>query len=413
MEVKRFHAPDMRQAIRRIREELGPDAVILSNRRVADGIEILAAREYEAEIPPSSLAGGAPPDPGRDPGAGPARDPVVASIPGHGAAAGGDAGTGAGRAGYPAAGREDGAEIQAMRREIRQLRGLLEKELSQWGLRELERRDPERAELTRRLQDFGLRPRQAGRLAAGVEPGLDADAGWWQALGQIARELPVEDDPILDRGGLVALVGPTGVGKTTTVAKLAARYALRHGRRHVALISTDNYRIGAHDQLQTYGRLLGIPVYTADTAADLAAAVEELGDTGLVLVDSAGMGQRDRRLRAQMDALTAAGPALRSYLVLAANTAPDTLAEVTRVFAPLSPGGCILTKVDEAVQLGGVMGALLASALPLSYVCDGQRVPEDLHPARAHTLVSRAAALAEAAANEQGDAEEAPAHAHV
>jgi flagellar biosynthesis protein FlhF len=198
----------------------------------------------------------------------------------------------------------------------------------------------------------------------------------------------------MDQGGVVALVGSTGVGKTTSVAKLAARYVLRHGQRHVALVTTDSYRIGAHEQLMTYGRLLGIPVQIASDHKELHSALNSLADKRLVLIDTAGMSQRDVRLSEQFATLADSGIPIRTLLVLSATAHPSVLTETVEAFSSVDLEGAILTKLDEAAKLGGVLSTVINQQLPLMFVTDGQRVPEDMHLARAQNLVQKAAELA-------------------
>jgi flagellar biosynthesis protein FlhF len=192
---------------------------------------------------------------------------------------------------------------------------------------------------------------------------------------------------------VVALLGPTGVGKTTTVAKLAARFCVRHGARRVALVTTDHYRIGAHEQLRAYAKLLDVPLRVAASAEELRAVLQDLSDRQLVLIDTAGMSQRDLRLSEQFALIRAGQHAIKCYLVLAATTQAAGIAEILRAYAPLEPTACIITKVDEAVSLGGILSRLVQQRLPVAYLSDGQRVPEDLYAARAHQLVSRCVAL--------------------
>jgi flagellar biosynthesis protein FlhF len=192
---------------------------------------------------------------------------------------------------------------------------------------------------------------------------------------------------------MVALAGATGVGKTSTLAKLAARWVLENGPSELALVSTDTTRIGAQDQLHTIGRLLGAPCYSVDSMQDLPALLADLQNRKMVLIDTAGLGQRDQRLASELTALAAAHPRLETMLVLPANAQAGAIEETLVRFSPAQPTGCILTKLDEAASLGGTLSALIRAELPVTYMCDGQRLAEDIKPARAHQLVVRALQL--------------------
>ncbi|CAK0751712.1 flagellar biosynthesis protein FlhF [Gammaproteobacteria bacterium] len=280
-----------------------------------------------------------------------------------------------------------------MRRELKELRGLLEHQLSGLAWSETTRRTPVQARLLRALTELGLTMSLSRELAGAVSTTGEFDIAWRHAMGVLAERLTIEEDAILEQGGVVALVGSTGVGKTTTVAKLAAHYALRHGRERVALVTTDGYRIGSQEQLRTFARILGVPMRTVADAGELSEALEGLADCGLVLIDTAGMSQRDLRLSEQFATLRGAGREIRSYLVLSAITQRAGLEEVVRAFSEMNVAGCILTKLDEAASLGEVLSVVVRHQLPITYLGVGQRVPEDLLPARAHNLVSRAVAL--------------------
>jgi flagellar biosynthesis protein FlhF len=201
----------------------------------------------------------------------------------------------------------------------------------------------------------------------------------------------------MESGGVVAMVGPTGVGKTTLIAKLAARWVMRHGPRDLALVSTDCIRIGAQEQIHTLGRLLGVPAYAIDGAADLAETLDQLGERGLVLIDSAGLSQRDPRLADELTTLANASDRLETSLVISAASQAGAIEEAIEKFAPAQPTTCNVTKLDEATSLGGTMSALIRAKLPLAYLSDGQQVPEDLSPARSHQLIARAVDLSKKA----------------
>lgn len=416
MKIKRYFAADMRQAIRKVREEQGPDAVILSNRKVEGGIEIIAAVDYDEELVGQALGQSAAPthiaaqvaqaSPRNE-----TRDYMAAASKASAYAATADSereNLAPVQEVRPAAVRpnihwaQDPALV-AMRREIQELRGLLENQLAHLAWGDLERRQPIKTELLRRLTELGLTPALCKQISEQVGPVEDDEQGWRRALGLLAHHLAVTDDDILNTGGVIALVGSTGVGKTTTVAKLAARFALRHGQRSVALITTDCYRIGAHEQLFTYGRILGVPVQVASTHEELQNALRSLSDKRLVLIDTAGMSQRDLRLTEQFDTLLDSGFPLQTYLVLSATTQAGVLEETLQRFGKVALAGCILTKLDEAASLGGVLSTVAKHRMPLAYVGDGQRVPEDLHPARAHNLVNRAVSLMQQAGQDSDD----------
>ncbi|MBI5041597.1 MAG: flagellar biosynthesis protein FlhF [Gammaproteobacteria bacterium] len=417
MKIKRYFAADMRQAIRMVRDEQGPDAVILSNRKVDGGIEIIAALDYDEALvnqalgqasttaaPNTAATEAAPrtaaaPTSSNKPAPAPARA-AVAELHKPVAPAKTETSVADRKAGIYWA--QDPALVE-MRREIHELRGLLENQLAHLAWGDMQRRQPIKTELLKRLTDLGLTPALCNLLTEQVGPVEDEEQGWRRALGLLAHHVTVTDDDILSSGGIVALVGSTGVGKTTTVAKLAARFALRHGQRSVALITTDCYRIGAHEQLFTYGRILGVPVQVASSHEELHTTLSSLADKRLVLIDTAGMSQRDLRLAEQFSTLRDCGFPIQSYLVMNATTQAGVLQETLRAFGSVALSGCIMTKLDEAASLGGVLSVIAQHTLPLAYIGDGQRVPEDLHPARAHNLVNRAVSLMQQAGQDSND----------
>lgn len=394
MKIKRFFAPDIRQAIRMVREEQGPDAVILSNSRVNGGVEIVAAVDYDESVfkaVKGELPGGVRPAE--------AAAPAVAPVRGTGAETPADRplpeGPAVSRFGAPASGANGNIWSQEptlieLRAELNRMRLMMENQLSSLAWGQFARREPAAVELIQRLMRFGLTAAQSRRLVDGLGR-LDGDIeGLWQrALNVLASCIPLYSHDIINDGGIVALVGPTGVGKTTTVAKLAARYAMRHGSRQVALITIDNYRVGAYEQLRTYGRILDVPVKTADSRDGLRKVLNDLSDRRLILIDTTGMGQHDSGLLRQAEILDREHMSKKTLLLLSATTRLSGLEDVADAFGAFRPDGCILTKLDEATCLGGAISAAISRALPIACYSDGQRVPEDLHPARAGSLIAR------------------------
>jgi flagellar biosynthesis protein FlhF len=397
MKIKRYFAPDIRQAIRQVREEQGPDAVILSNNRVNGGVEIVAAVDYDetvfravkneimGETKPAQVTVTAPSAPSAS-AAKPAKHTEPAPVAAPPAAVRARTYT------EEAAGNIWSQEptLIELRAELNRMRLMMENQLSSLAWGNFARREPLAVELIQRLMRFGLTAAQSRRLVDGLG-GLSGDVEelWQRALSLLASRIPLYGQDILNEGGVIALVGPTGVGKTTTAAKLAARYAMRHGSRQVALITVDNYRVGAYEQLRTYGRILDVPVKTADSRDELRKVLNDLCDRRLILIDTTGMGQHDSGLLKQAELLDKEHMNKKTLLLLAATTRLSGLEEVVNAFGVFRPDGAILTKLDEATCPGGAVGVAIDHALPLAYYSDGQRVPEDLHAARASGLVEK------------------------
>ncbi len=479
MKIKRFVAPDMRTAFALVRQEQGPDAVILSNRMTDDGVEIVAASNYDetlvqrtleamrpaapAEPAPAvpSFARNAQASAGNDssassatPALSPAEaaaayfsrmttapainDPQVPATPAMPAApiaaleserpapatfavdpqsfaarlaaslppvpAETPAPVSAPMANAPqpdvpaapvlsvvadnaARARAEDEQLVQMRAELAAMREMIEGEMHRLTDERL-RGSPVRAQAMELLDDYGFDAGITRDVALQIPADTELHRGRGLMLGLLSRKLPILPQDPLEQGGVIALVGPTGAGKTTTIAKLAAAYADRHNPRDVALVTTDTVRVGGREQLHSYGRQLGIAVHEADSDVRLAQTLERLRDYKLVLIDTAGMGQRDRNLVGQLNWLRAAGQ-VHTLLVLPANSHFGDLDEVVRRFSGAQPHGVVLTKVDETGRLGSALSVIVDHQLPMAWITDGQRVPDDLHRASAPNLVLR------------------------
>ena len=426
MNVKKFIAATTRDALRMVREELGDEAVILSNRKVSEGIEIMAMTDealsditntpMEAELSRSMPARQAAPikpvsrpsfsarakmddipqlndsvvlsskadklpqamfsarqsnriikaEPVQaqksaksvQPAAAVTQKPVVAISP----------------------------EQQGLAKEIKSMRSMLQEQFACMAWSDMQQRDPKRTRLLRTLINAGFSPALARQFLDKMPS--DADMSWVNQVLTHNLHVATEAEDVVVRGGVYALTGPTGVGKTTTTAKLAARAVVRYGADSVALITTDSYRIGALEQLRIYGKILGVAVHAARDTNDLRVTLSGLKHKRLVLIDTMGMGQRDKRVAEQTEMFNAAG--VQRLLLLNSTSSGDTLEDVVRTYHTQGVIGCIATKLDEAVSLGAVLDVMVRHKLTLHYVANGQRVPEDLHEVNMAYLLHRA-----------------------
>ena len=360
MKIHRFIGLSAREALTRVREGLGTEAMILSNRSVPEGVEILACSEddFAAIIEQKALPDAAPCDT--------AAAPML-------------------NTGTP-------ADMQDLMSEIRTMRDSLENQLAELAWMGQQQRHPVRSGMLKELLGIGFSPSLARYLSDNTpeQSSLEEGLAWAQAT--LSRNLQVlpDEEQLLDQGGIYALVGPTGVGKTTTTAKLAARCVMRHGPGKLALITTDGYRIGAHEQLRIYGKILGVMVHSVKDEVDLRIALAELKNKHMVLIDTVGMSQRDQMVAEQIAMLASTPVPVKRLLCLNASSTIDTLNEVVRAYRGSGLAGCILTKLDEAVTISGAIDVVLRQKLRLYYVGTGQRVPEDLQVPSANQLLTQA-----------------------
>lgn len=443
MKLKRYTAPDIKRAMAKVRDELGPDAVILSNRKTDDGVEIIAATDYDDAIVNTPVKSKNDTEKTRT------TEPVheklstentrklaehlsdkldiPSALSGSMLKKNLDASYGVSdeegfeqeqpdsknrtqvsnewisqfrsqksqkaesqKAASASASEESPEDLKNVWEELNNLRGLLETQLSSLAWSDVSKRYPQKAKLLKHLLELGLSPELSYHLVTRVDSNESFETNWRKCLATLASQLPVVEEDMIKDGGVFTLVGPTGVGKTTTIAKMAARYALSHGTENIALVTTDNYRIGAQEQLRTYGRILGTPVKVANDAEELRKILKSLYDKDLVLIDTAGMSQRDLRLTEQFAMLSEGSSVIKSYLVLSASSQQKVLEETVQAYKKIYLDGCILTKVDESITLGGAISTIVKNQLSVAYFSDGQRVPEDLHRARNVELLKKA-----------------------
>jgi flagellar biosynthesis protein FlhF len=340
----KFEGATMRDAIAKVKAELGDQAVIIASRQVRRGllgsaVEISAAIDDDGSTEPSFT--------------GPT--------------------TGGPTSSAPARSEQDVEKALApLRSELRSLRALVRTAGESRGTTEI------RAELAalRRLVEQIHRPTAAPAAAAPTASHASATAS--------AHDLPLTASSL---GSIIMLVGPTGAGKTTTIAKLATRAALIDGRR-VALITLDNYRVGGIEQIRTFADLIGVPLQVADNPAQLPQLIDPAND--LTLIDTAGKSPRDRASIEEL-ARHIAGLDVEVHLVVSAGSTAAQVDELVHRYGPVSPSRLLFTKLDECDHAPELALAPGRTRLPITWVTTGQAVPEDIEQPTAARVLQLAA----------------------
>lgn len=459
MKIRRFFGKDMREALKQVKDELGGDAVIMSNKKVSGGVELVAAVDpapYKVSEKPSvkvtrpsptlsEVIGDDIPDSlqallDKQQGNSYAKTANTNSQSSHQQANTRQASAQQSHAQQTAAqqahtlqarqhGRADEAmvrspafvdafddditldksqaaslssppsvlepsQMDAIRAELESIKNVLKFQVSELADERKKRNNPTHHYLQEQLLGMGLGPQLARQFINFLPHNVDEKQGWKYLLNLLSNRLHVGGNDILNQSGVVALVGPTGTGKTTTLAKLAAKFAQKYGAEQVAMITIDTYRIAAFEQLATYGRIIGCSVKKAQNAEELNQLLYQMRNKKLVLIDTAGFSQRDARLIEQLrDYQSGLSVNIRKYLVLPAGAQYQVLNQTVKAYHSTELQGCIFTKLDECYSLGEALSVIIENDLSLSYVTDGQRVPEDIKLADSANLTLVAAKL--------------------
>lgn len=436
MNIRRYIAPDMRTAFAKVRDELGPDVVILSTRRVKGQIELTVAADQNAPadsaasaLPPAQVGAAAairrpvfptvnadgmpasprpasdrPPNPksfearaAAEPIAPPRIKPVQVIPPvaqAFSAAQGSDLSPVIGSASLESLPSDTRESVAALDGEIKALRRLLEMQLASLAWNDLSRKSPAVAELSRELTELGFTRELVKEIVSHLPPADELHGVRQSAMAALAARIPVRGDEWVEKGGVVALVGPAGSGKTTALAALAARWVMRNGTGSAALISAGDTRFGGREALARLGRLVGLPAFSVAEMRELPALLARLGERRLILVDTPARSIRSGDFEQHLAGLREGGERVQFALALSAASQSATIREIVAAHQPLGPLSCIITHVDECTSLGGLLSTVIERGIPVAYTMEGSRLLDDLRPARAETLLESAIGLA-------------------
>ncbi|NKB31554.1 MAG: flagellar biosynthesis protein FlhF [Pseudomonadales bacterium] len=366
MAVKRFYAADMHTALYKIRNQLGADAVILATRQLADGVEVSAVAGLTDSVINSNLLKSE----SNDSGSSLQKDNwALNSISGF----------------------EE--EQSVLHSELGSICSLLQNWMDSQGWDSFATKSPMHAKLWERYRAIGIEPEHINSLLSVISSEHDVKKAWQLSLAQLSRTIPVASEELIQTGGVFAFLGATGVGKTTTIGKLATRYVLQHGADSVALVTTDRYRIAAHEQLRTLGKILGLSVHAVDDENDLESVLHSLRGKQLVLIDTAGINSTHKNFNQQFELIRTTQTQIKPFLVLAATSQIQVQRAELSAYSALKPVAAIVTKTDEAASLGESLSLLISSGLPIAYQANGQSIPEDISVANTHQLINDAVTI--------------------
>jgi flagellar biosynthesis protein FlhF len=428
MNIKRFFGKNSREALSLVRKELGEDAVILSNRSMNGGNEIMAFKEEDMHAMIASQSKPQQANEDSEP------TTLLSHIHKKNRAQTSNTPTKKSEsisddANKPADGNKQaktakhdnakskvssiqlpsdmaqsqqvsGQQMAEMLDEMREMRRVVESQLTTISWSNILQRDPIKSSILSTLLAAGFSAALSRQMTERLPTELNQeDASAWIKNTLAKNLITVEDSSaeeeteILDQGGIFALIGPTGVGKTTTMAKLAARYVMKHGTQDLGLITTDAYRVGGYEQLRIYGKILGVMVHAVKDEADLKIALSELKNKHTILIDTVGVSQRDQMVAEQISMLSNSNSPIKRLLCLNATSTGETLADVIKAYKGKGLDGCIITKLDEAATIGNALDASIREKLKLYYTTNGQRVPEDIQLANKQALIEHALEL--------------------
>lgn len=377
MAVKKFYASDMRSAMKSIRAQLGDEAIILSTRKLADGVEVSASADA------GGMANGvfAPATSADLNLASNSNVPASKEKP---------------KENTPwflnsISGFEE--EHSALQHELGGLKTLLQNWMDQQGWENYSTKSPVNAKLWERMRNMGLEAQHINPLLANLPSHLDLKAAWQSCLGGFSDSLPVFGEDLVDSGGVFAFMGAAGVGKTTTIGKLATRYVLDHGADSIALITTDRFRIAAHEQLRTYGKILGVSVQAVDENNTLESLLNAFKHKRLVLIDTAGISVSHPGFAEQFEQFAKLRERIKPVLLMSSTSQIQVLRAEVAAYGAIKPVASVLTKTDEAVRLGESLGLLSVSKIPLAYITFGQSIPDDIAICESRQLINKAVAM--------------------